>query len=68
MTLLIVLIAIAAGLANHLQSGTNAEFNKQLASPLWARIVVYVVRWSHKWPRIAGYCMMVAGLRIVAKT
>jgi uncharacterized membrane protein YdcZ (DUF606 family) len=44
MTLLIVLIAIAAGLANHLQSGTNAEFNKQLASAVWAGIVVYVVR------------------------
>lgn len=41
MTLLIVLIAIAAGLANPFQSGTNAELNKQLASPLWAGIVVY---------------------------
>jgi transporter family-2 protein len=41
MTLLLLLIAIAAGLANPFQSGTNAELNKQLASPLWAGIVVY---------------------------
>ena len=41
MTLLILLIAITAGLANPFQSGTNAELNKQLASPLWAGIVVY---------------------------
>jgi transporter family-2 protein len=41
MTLLLLLIAIAAGLANPFQSGTNAELNKQFASPLWAGIVVY---------------------------
>jgi transporter family-2 protein len=41
MTLLLPLIAIAAGLANPFQSGTNAELNKQLASPFWAGIVVY---------------------------
>jgi transporter family-2 protein len=41
MTLLILLIAIAAGAANPFQSGTNAELNKQLGSPLWAATVVY---------------------------
>ena len=35
------LIAVAAGAANPLQSGANAELNKQLASPLWAGIFVY---------------------------
>lgn len=41
MTLVVLLIAIAAGLANPFQSGTNAELNKQLASPLWAGLIVY---------------------------
>jgi transporter family-2 protein len=41
MTLLLMLVAIAAGLANPFQSGTNAELNRQLGSPLWAGIVVY---------------------------
>jgi transporter family-2 protein len=33
--------ALAAGAANPFQSGTNAQLNKQLASPLWAGVVVY---------------------------
>jgi transporter family-2 protein len=41
MMLFWILIAIAAGLANPFQSGTNAELNKQLGTPLWAGIVVY---------------------------
>ena len=41
MSLLALLIAILSGAANPLQSGANAELNKQLASPLWAGIVVY---------------------------
>ena len=41
MTLLILLIAIAAGAANPFQSGTNAELNKQLGAPLWTAILVY---------------------------
>jgi transporter family-2 protein len=35
------LIAIASGIINPLQSGANAELNKQLDSPLWAGIFVY---------------------------
>src|ERR1700712_3369225 len=35
------LIAIASGAANPLQSGANAELNKQIASPVWAGIFVY---------------------------
>jgi transporter family-2 protein len=35
------LIAIASGAANPLQSGANAELNKQIVSPLWAGIFVY---------------------------
>ncbi len=42
MTFFIILIAIAAGAANPFQSGTNAELNKQLGSPLWAGITVYL--------------------------
>jgi bacterial/archaeal transporter family-2 protein len=41
MTLVLFLIAIAAGAANPFQSGTNAELNKQFAAPLWAGVVVY---------------------------
>jgi bacterial/archaeal transporter family-2 protein len=41
MTLLILLLAIAAGVANPFQSGTNAELNKQIGTPLWAGITVY---------------------------
>jgi bacterial/archaeal transporter family-2 protein len=41
MTFFAVLIAILAGAANPFQSGTNAELNKQLGTPLWAAIVVY---------------------------
>ncbi len=42
MTILFVLIALAAGAANPLQAGTNAQLNKQLGSPVWAAISVYV--------------------------
>lgn len=41
MTLLILLIAIAAGAANPFQAGSNAELNKDLGQPLWAGIIVY---------------------------
>ncbi len=36
------LAALAAGAANPLQSGTNAQLNKQLGQPLWAGVVVYL--------------------------
>lgn len=41
MSWLIILVAIAAGLANPFQSGTNAELNKQIGAPMWAGVVVY---------------------------
>ncbi len=41
MTILFVLIALAAGAANPLQSGANAQLNKQLGAPVWAAISVY---------------------------
>jgi transporter family-2 protein len=41
MTFLILLVAVAAGIANPFQSGTNAELNKQLESPVIAGLVVY---------------------------
>ena len=41
MTLLLFLVALAAGLANPFQSGLNAELNKQLGEPLWATVIVY---------------------------
>ncbi len=41
MTLVLFLVALAAGIANPFQSGTNAELNKQLDAPLWTGIVVY---------------------------
>ena len=37
----LLLIALAAGAANPFQSGSNAQLNKQLDSPLWAGIFVY---------------------------
>lgn len=60
MNLLSCLFAIAAGAANPVQAGANAQLNKGLASPLWAAVFVYasglagvlviqaVVR--HAWP------------------
>lgn len=42
MTWIIILIALAAGAANPFQSGTNAELNKQLGTPLWAGAWVYL--------------------------
>ncbi len=41
MPFLIILIALAAGVANPFQSGLNAELNKQLTKPMWASIAVY---------------------------
>ena len=41
MTLLLFLVALAAGIANPFQSGLNAELNKQLGEPLWATVIVY---------------------------
>ena len=35
------LLALAAGAANPFQSGTNAQLNRQLESPVWAGIIVY---------------------------
>ena len=42
MTWIVILIALAAGAANPFQSGTNAELNKQLGTPLWAGAWVYL--------------------------
>jgi transporter family-2 protein len=42
MSVVLLLLAIAAGLANPFQSGVNAELNKQLTRPLWTGIFVYV--------------------------
>ena len=42
MNLLSYLISVASGVANPFQAGANAELNKQIASPLWAAIFVYV--------------------------
>ena len=41
MSFLIYLVALAAGAANPLQAGANAQLNKQLSSPLWAALFVY---------------------------
>ncbi len=41
MSWLVFLVAIGAGMANPFQSGTNAELNKQMGSPMWAGVVVY---------------------------
>jgi len=41
MTIFLLFAALAAGVANPFQSGTNAELNKQLGSPMWATIMVY---------------------------
>jgi len=41
MTIFLLFAALAAGVANPFQSGTNAELNKQLGSPMWATITVY---------------------------
>lgn len=42
MSFLSFLIAIAAGAANPVQAGANAELNKGLASPIWACCFVYL--------------------------
>ncbi len=42
MSWLIMLIALAAGAANPLQAGANAQLNKQLAAPVWATVSVYL--------------------------
>lgn len=42
MTWIAYLLALASGAANPLQSGTNAQLNKQLGSPVWAGIAVYL--------------------------
>lgn len=41
MSWILFLIAVASGISNPFQSGTNAQLNKQLGSPLWATIFVY---------------------------
>ena len=41
MPVLLFLLAVAAGLANPVQSGVNAELNKQLERPLWTGLIVY---------------------------
>ncbi len=41
MSFLLLLVALAAGVANPFQSGLNAELNKQLGKPLWATLSVY---------------------------
>ena len=42
MNFLTYLLAIAAGAANPVQAGANAELNKDLASPLWSALFVYL--------------------------
>ena len=42
MSWVLILLALAAGTANPFQSGVNAQLNRQLDSPIWAGIVVYV--------------------------
>ncbi len=42
MNFLTFLFAIAAGTANPVQAGANAELNKDLASPVWSALFVYV--------------------------
>ena len=41
MSFLLLLVALAAGVANPFQSGLNAELNKQLGKPIWASLSVY---------------------------
>ena len=41
MSFLLLVVALAAGVANPFQSGLNAELNKQLGRPLWASLSVY---------------------------
>ena len=41
MSFLLLVVALAAGIANPFQSGLNAELNKQLGKPLWASLSVY---------------------------
>ncbi len=41
MNILSYLFAIAAGSANPVQAGANAELNKDLASPVWSCLFVY---------------------------
>ena len=36
------LIALAAGAANPAQAGANAQLNKDLATPIWAAMFVYL--------------------------
>ncbi len=43
MGLVLFLVALAGGIANPFQSGTNAQLNKQLAQSLWATIAVYTI-------------------------
>ncbi len=38
---LLFLAAVASGISNPFQSGTNAQLNKQLGNPLWATVFVY---------------------------
>ncbi|HEY3743062.1 MAG TPA: DMT family transporter [Bryobacteraceae bacterium] len=41
MNFLAYVIALAAGSANPVQAGANAELNKGLGSPIWSALVVY---------------------------
>ena len=41
MTFLAILFAVAAGVSNPFQSGTNAELNRNLGRPFWAAGWVY---------------------------
>ena len=41
MSWLLYVVAVGAGMSNPFQSGTNAELNKQLGSPVWAGLIVY---------------------------
>jgi transporter family-2 protein len=43
MNILSYIFAIAAGSANPVQAGANAQLNKGLGHPLWAALFVYVI-------------------------
>lgn len=42
MNILSYVLALAAGAANPVQAGANAELNKSLASPIWSAVFVYL--------------------------
>jgi transporter family-2 protein len=43
MNILSYIFAIAAGAANPVQAGANAQLNKGLANPIWSTLLVYAI-------------------------